>query len=178
MDALRRFGGETEWMAFIDTDEFIRSVDETPVTGILDAMPDNAAAVLCPWIIYNANGQIAKEPGPVRERFTKTVPWPWVGRMPDWKSIARPAFVTSMSAHTPVKMADGAVLVDAYGRIVEDKPALPADRLVVDHYYTKSYEEWLARLPKGSCDPFSARRMEWFETLNPDMAEAMAALTR
>ena len=172
LDALRRFGHETEWMAFIDTDEFIHSVDGTPVTGILDTMPDSAAAVLCPWIIYNANGQIEKGPGPVRERFTQAVPWPWVGKMPNWKSIVRPAFVASMAAHSPIKMADGAVLVDAYGKTVEDKYGLPADKLEVDHYYTKSYEEWLDRLPKGSCDPFAARKMEWFETLNPGLLDS------
>lgn len=169
VDALRRFGRETEWMAFIDADEYLRSVGGTPITDILDTMPDNAAAVLCPWVIYNANGHLTKTPGPVRERFTETVPWPWVGIMPNWKSIVRPALVTSMSAHSPIKMKDGAMLADANGDIVTDKYHLPPDKLVVDHYYTKSYEEWLYRLPKGSCDPFAARKMEWFETLNPGL---------
>lgn len=170
LDALRRFGGENEWMAFIDTDEFLRSVDGTPIVSILHTMPDNAAAVLCPWIVYNANGQIKKKPGPVRERFTQAVPW--LEKMPCWKSIVRPALVASMTAHSPIKISDGTVLVDAYGRAVEDKYALPADKLVVDHYYTKSYEEWLDRLPKGSCDPFASRKMEWFEVLNPGLLDS------
>lgn len=169
IDALRRFGNETEWMAFIDTDEFIHSVDGAPVIDILDSMPDNSAAVLCPWVIHNANGNLTKKPGSVQERFTQTVKWPWIGAMPNWKSIVRPSLVTSMSAHSPIQMADGAVLSDAYGKPVKDKYDLPADKLVVDHYYTKSYEEWLTRLPKGSCDPFASRKMEWFETLNPGL---------
>lgn len=178
VDALRRFGNETEWMAFIDTDEFIRSGDGEQVTDILDSMPDNAAAVLCPWVIYNANGQLTKTPGPVRERFTSSVLWPWIKQMPNWKSIVRPALVTSMSAHSPSKMADGAILVDANGNEVVDKYDLPADKLVVDHYYTKSYEEWLTRLPKGSCDPFAARRLEWFETLNPGLLASVGLKLR
>lgn len=177
LDALRRFGHKTEWMAFIDTDEFLRSVDGTPITGVLDTMPDNTAAVLCPWVIYNANGQLTKTHGPVRERFTSSVPWPWIKQMPNWKSIVRPALVTSMSAHSPIQMDDGAILSDAYGKAVEDKYSLPADKLVVDHYYTKSYEEWLTRLPKGSCDPFSSRKMEWFETLNPGLLESAGLKT-
>lgn len=174
MDALRRFGGEAEWMAFIDTDEFLRSVDGTPVTGLLDSMPESVAAVLCPWVVYNANGQMQKGTGPVRERFTQTVPW--IGGMPDWKSIVRPRLVTSMAAHSPIKMADGAVMADANGDTVEGGYDLPADRLVVDHYYTKSYEEWLERLAKGSCDPFSARKAEWFVELNPELAETVAQM--
>lgn len=174
IDALRRFGHETEWMAFIDTDEFIRSADGTSVTAMLNAMPSSAAAVLCPWVVYNANGQMNKTSGTVRERFTQTVEWPF--QNPNWKSIVRPALVETMAAHSPIKMSEGAVLVDTHGVGVADKYALPADKLVVDHYFTKSYEEWAERLAKGSCDPFSSRKKEWFAQLNPDLAEAVAAL--
>lgn len=172
IDALRRFGSETEWMAFIDTDEFLRSVDGTPIHQLLDGYAQNTAAVLCPWVVYNANGQMSREGGSVRERFTRTVPW--LGGMPNWKSIVRPELVQSMAAHNPIKMTDGTLLVDANGDEVEDKYDLPADKLVVDHYYTKSYEEWVDRLKKGSCDPFTSRKMEWFVQLNPDLAEAVA----
>lgn len=170
IDALRRFGNETEWMAFIDADEFLRSVEGTPINAILNAVPTSAAAVLCPWVVYNADGQITKESGLVRERFTQTVAWPL--NNPNWKSIVRPALVKTMAAHSPIKMADGAIIVDANGDEAEDKYNLPADKLVVDHYYTKSYEEWLDRLPKGSCDPFSSRKMEWFEELNPGLLKS------
>lgn len=172
IDALRRFGHETEWMAFIDTDEFLRSVDGTPITTLLDGMPASAAAVLCPWVVYNANGQLNKESGLVRERFTQTVPWPFVElHMPNWKSIVRPALVQTMAAHSPIKMSEGTILVDTNGDEAEDKYDLPGDKLVVDHYYTKSYEEWVERLSKGSCDPFASRKMEWFETLNPGLLQ-------
>lgn len=172
IDALRRFGHETEWMAFIDTDEFLRGIDGTSIADVLDAAPDNAAAVLCPWVVYNANGHMIRTSGTVRERFTRTVAWPF--RSPNWKSIVRSALVQTMAAHSPIKMSEGAVLVDTHGAEVEDKYALPADKLVVDHYYAKSYEEWLERLNKGSCDPFCGRKKEWFVQLNPDLAEAVA----
>lgn len=168
-DALRTFGGESEWMAFLDTDEFLRVVDGRPLPELLAGIPDMAAAVLAPWIVYNANGQLFKRPGPVRERFTQTTAW--LKRMPCWKSVVRPALVAGMSAHTPIEIAEGAFLANAEGNVVKDKYDLPADKLVVDHYYTKSYEEWLERLSKGSCDPFSARKPEWFETLNPGLLD-------
>lgn len=172
IDALRRFGRETEWMAFIDTDEFIRPTGTQSVLELLETMPDNAAAVLCPWVVYNANGHMTKTEGAVRERFTQTVPWPFTAyNMPNWKSIVRPALVQTMAAHSPIKMSEGTILVDANGDEAEDKYDLPADKLVVDHYYTKSYEEWVERLSKGSCDPFASRKMEWFETLNPGLLQ-------
>lgn len=173
IDALRRFGQETQWMAFIDTDEFLRATGDMSVTEVLATVPENAAAVLCPWVVYNANGQMTKTSGAVRERFTQAVEWPF--QNPNWKSIVRPALVQTMAAHSPIKMSEGAVLVDTHGVEVEDKYALPADKLVVDHYFTKSYEEWVERLAKGSCDPFASRKQEWFVQLNPDLAEAVAA---
>lgn len=174
VDAIRRFGGESGWMAFIDTDEFLRAVDGKPLPELLEAF-SGAAAVLAPWLVYNADGQIFKRPGPVRERFRRTVPW--LAGMPCWKSIVRPEQVISMAAHHPTSLRPGAFMVDTNGmKRDRDFTALPSDKLVVDHYYTKSYEEWLARLPKGSCDPFSSRKMEWFETLNPGLL-ASAGLT-
>lgn len=172
VDAIRRFGKETEWMAFIDTDEFLRATGNKPLPELLAEFPD-AAAVLAQWIVYNANGNLTKTPGLVRERFTQPVPWPFVGQMPDWKSIVRPEYVISMAAHHPSRLKDGTVMVDTNGTQREyDFSNLPGDKLVVDHYYTKSYEEWLDRLPKGSCDPFSSRKMEWFETLNPGLLDS------
>ncbi len=44
-DCLARFGGETEWMAFLDTDEFLRVVDGTPLPDFLEGYPE-ADAVL------------------------------------------------------------------------------------------------------------------------------------
>jgi len=172
IDALRRFGHETEWMAFIDTDEFLRSVNGMAITSILDDTPDNAAAVLCPWVVYNANGHVTQTSGAVRERFTQTVDWPL--KNPCWKSIVRPTLVQAMSAHIPIRMSSGAIIVDTNGVEVEDRYTLPSDKLVIDHYYTKSYEEWVERLAKGSCDPYSAREMEWFTQLNPDLEDEVA----
>lgn len=172
VDAIRRFGKETEWMAFIDTDEFLRATGEKPLPELLKDFSD-AAAILVPWVIYNANGHITKEPGLVRERFSNVVSWPWIGKMPNWKSIVHPEQVISMTAHHPDKLRDGSVIVDTNGAQRDHNfTNLPHDKLVVDHYYTKSYEEWLSRLPKGSCDPFSSRKIEWFETLNPGLLES------
>mgnify|MGYP003311472279 CR=1 FL=1 len=45
------------------------------------------------------------------------------------------------------------------------------DRIIVEHYYTKSLEEWKERLNNGSCDPNYSRKYEDFYFYNPDMKE-------
>ena len=59
-------------------------------------------------------------------------------------------------------------------RIAESKTLDYEDEIVTDyfrlnHYYTKSYEEWVNKIKRGSSNPnFSRKYSEFFE-LNPDM---------
>ncbi len=53
------------------------------------------------------------------------------------------------------------------GQIQNDIPT--TDLICVDHYYTKSYEEWLEKLKRGSCDSNFFRKYEHFFMYNPDM---------
>lgn len=41
--------------------------------------------------------------------------------------------------------------------------------MCVDHYYTKSYEEWKAKIGMGTCDPIFNRKYADFFLYNPDM---------
>lgn len=167
MDCLRRFGGETRWLAFIDTDEFIRVADGTDINDFLSPFED-ADGVLMGWAPYNANGHIYKGPEPVRERFTQVCELP--EGTPCWKSIVRPERVTGMYAHSPFFRGREGVLVDENGTTRDGGgPDLPKERLVVDHYITRSYEEYLEKLSRGSCDPASGRELGLFETLNPGL---------
>ncbi len=43
------------------------------------------------------------------------------------------------------------------------------DLVCVDHYFTKSYEEWLEKLRRGSGDYNYSRRYKEFFRHNPDM---------
>ena len=48
----------------------------------------------------------------------------------------------------------------------------PSHELIsVDHFYTKSYEEWVEKMNRGSAHSNFSRRYDEFFALNPDMQD-------
>lgn len=173
-DCIRRFGGETKWMAFLDTDEFLRVVDGSPLLEFLADYPE-ADAVLAKWVVYNANGQMEDTGEPVRERFTQTCEFP--ENMPQCKSIVRMGRVTTMGAHGPIATECSLWVVNEnHERVRRGGGELPGEKIVVDHYFTRSYAEWKEKMARGSCCPHYSRPNEFFVQLNPDLAEAVEQL--
>lgn len=173
-DCLSRFGDETEWMAFLDTDEFLRVMDGSSIQTFLESYQE-ADAVLAKWMVYNANGQIEDNGGSVRERFTQmTDLYPY--EMPQCKSIVRTRRVETMGAHGPIATRHSLLVVNEnHERVRQGAGELPAEKIVVDHYFTRSYVEWKEKMARGSCDPNYAREDDWFLRLNPDMVDAVAS---
>lgn len=171
-DCLRRFGGETGWMAFIDADEFLRVADGRALGDFLADYPE-ADAVLAKWVMYDANGLWEDDGRPVRERFTRVSDrYPY--GMPQCKSIVRAARVETMGAHGPIATRHSLWVVNEnHGRVRQGAGELPGDKLVVDHYFTRSYAEWREKMARGSCDPGYSRDDGWFWRMNPEMAEIM-----
>lgn len=68
---------------------------------------------------------------------------------------------------------DGFIVVDEHKKPVDAaqpyKSEATTDLICVDHYYTKSYEEWLNKIKRGSCDPYYSRKYDEFFEYNPEM---------
>lgn len=171
-DCLERFGPETEWLAFIDADEFLRVVDGTALPDFLDGYPD-ADALLVKWLVYNANGLLEDDGRPVRERFTQTTDlYPY--EMPQCKSIVRASRVSVMGPHAPIAVKFSLYVLDEdHRRRRAGTGEVPGEKIVIDHYFTKSYAEWQQKMARGSCDPNYVRENDWFVQLNPDLAEVI-----
>lgn len=170
-DCLDRHRFDTEWIGFIDTDEFIRVVSGTDLRTFLSDYND-VDAIAIPWVVYNANGHIHKDLScPVRERFTKAVEYP--RQLPQCKCIVRPRSINIMDAHGPIQTG-GQIRIVNEDRVPVSTPLdnnITGDKIVVDHYFTRSYEEWVEKMERGSCDPYSYRPNSWFSYLNPDMKD-------
>lgn len=163
---------ETKWIAFIDTDEFIRIRDNRQIQELLREIPDEADAIALPWVVYGADGQIHKSNAPVRERF-RTVVNTYPRYLPSAKCIVRTQRVYDMSAHWPVSHGRLLRVVNARGDHIKDPidPELRTDMAVIDHYFTRSLEEWSEKIARGSCDPTSSRAYGMFFQINPDMRD-------
>lgn len=167
-DCLKRFGTTSTWIAFIDADEFIRVVDGTPLPEFLKNYTDSDA-ILVKWAMYNANGLLYDDGRPVRERFTKIVNH-YPSDMPQHKSIIQPAKISIMTAHVPIATYQTLRIVDENNEPIRLCKNITNNKILIDHYFTKSYEEWQRKMKRGSCDPQYVRENEWFLRMNPEMA--------
>lgn len=169
-DCLARFRGESRWIGFIDTDEQIEVKTGQTLPQFLKGY-EEYAGVLAVWVTYGACGQVKKLPGLLRERFT--VP----NHSCKWndcagKVIVQPVYMERMVIHNG-KTKVGFVVVDEHGNEVYDYSMTSChpstDYICVNHYYTKSYEEWLNKLRRGTAHSTFQRKYSEFFYINPDM---------
>ena len=68
---------------------------------------------------------------------------------------------------------DGFEVVDENFNHIDEgavwKSDLTTAKICIDHYYTKSYEEWIEKMARGRCDPYYSRKYDEFFIFNPDM---------
>lgn len=169
---LRDYGMYNQWVAFIDADEFVRIIDSTPLPDFLKEFEEHDA-VYAGWITYNADGQLYNDPAKsVRERFHKTVEYKKY--LPCGKTIARPEKVKRMGAHFPAPIWCGRQdVVDENHNYVYAAPGFEPslNRIVIDHYFTKSWEEWQHKINRGTSDNSGFRKMHEFFYYNPDLID-------
>lgn len=167
-DAIDKYGDNVKWLAFIDTDEFIRPLNGENINVFLSNY-ENHDGLYVRWIIYDANGLYKKDSRPQRERFTRISTR--TPNKPFGKSIIRPEKVRCMGPHFPTGIIGRFDMVDSNGRWMKTACSefSPDDKIVIDHYFTRSYEEWLEKAQRGSCDSNCPRKYDEFYLFNPDM---------
>ena len=136
---------ETKWVAFLDTDEFLRVVDGTDIREFMKSYED--IDVLCVrFLTYNASGQLRRKEGTVRKRFTQTVEL----QVTPHKSICKADRLEKMGIRTPITLTRWLKIANENKGFVEfsNIGKLPREKIVIDHYYTRSYEEWLEKMER------------------------------
>jgi hypothetical protein len=150
------------WVAFIDIDEFIVPVDAGSIRGILlSAIYEPYADVLLNWQIFGPSEHAARPSGLIIENFTR--------RFPDHaeanrhvKSLVRPKDLLRVGS-TPHIFDCARPTCNARGETAVShamQPTVCCDVMVINHYFTKSAEEWLFKRQRGrgdSLDPYGDR---------------------
>ncbi len=157
---LDNHGSESRWIAFVDTDEFLFSPAGNSLSGVLRDYEQYPAVGVC-RAFFGPSGQRAKPEGLVTESYTCR----WTG----WrgssfvKSVIDPArTVRPVNPHY-FRYADDARAVDELHRPVDGQHAQSVSygKLRINHYFTRSEEEWLqktARLRPDTGEPYNR---EW-----------------
>jgi hypothetical protein len=163
---LNNYGKACRWIAYFDTDEFIDIRNGKTINEFLKDYED-AGGLHIGYEVYNADGQVKKKPGPLRERFKKSKFHPAWG-----KCIVHTPHVREVLIHYPILHRDSHI-VNEFHQDFDTQATWEYSRedcsIFVQHYFTKSYEEWLAKLKRGTADPWFARRNKEFFDHNPDL---------
>ena len=151
---------ESTWAINFDVDEYIILCDDSKtLKELLSEHPDQPV-VRCKWQHFNANGQENKTEGTDMERFTQECEAP-KDSMAYGKEIIQPHLIKYYKNHMPF-------VREIYSDLYEFKE-VGLGVLQLNHYITRSYEEYLVKMEKGSVNSTHSRSLSTFFELNPDM---------
>jgi hypothetical protein len=151
--ALRMFGSSSEWLAYVDIDEFLVPAADESVPEVLRRFPD-ASQVLVSRKEFCFSGHRTRPEGLVTEAYTlASRDVPRVGKADILaKTIVRPRGIWRMGVHS-ADTVDRATVNTAGEPSPEGRPAIANPtfgNLQINHYYTKSWEEFSAKLARAN----------------------------
>jgi hypothetical protein len=150
--ALREHGHESRWIAFLDLDEFLFSPTGEQLPDVLAAY-EAWPGVGANWAVFGTSGHLTKPDGLVTESYSWRCESTQEGNR-HVKSIVDPARAVSCPDPHFFTYAEGALAVDENEQPIRyGRTAAPSwSRLRVNHYFTRSEEEFRAKLAKGKAD--------------------------
>lgn len=165
-DAVQNYRFFCRYMAFIDADEFIFPKTDQSISEVADEVlsdKKNAVALVAHMITFGSNGQKkADYSRGVLERFARRAPNDYAppdsnnipGGNAYLKTILNPRYVDYFDDPHHAKYFVDSHAVDEGGNISSLSIKLPvlADKIVVNHYHTKSYEEYRQKVQRGNAD--------------------------
>jgi hypothetical protein len=122
---------------------------------------ENVTGIIINWRMFGSAGLKNRTAGLVIERFKDASPLDFNSNR-HAKSIVNPRKVYLLDIHWALYL-DEANDVDVYGRVYDyDMRMIPPihHRIRINHYWTKSYEEWLIKRARGKASTGEIRE-EW-----------------
>jgi hypothetical protein len=168
-DCIRQHRMEARWIAFIDLDEFLFSPSGMALPNVLEEYGD-VASVFVYWVLFGSSGHQSSPVGSVLDSYTACMGREAAltdgfdhgkvkdrsnyvtGWSRDGKSIVNPRRVKQMGVHCPREIWFGAS-VDERCRPPRQRAAdcdLPYERLRINHYWSKSLDEFRTKIARGS----------------------------
>ncbi|MBR0060513.1 MAG: glycosyltransferase family 92 protein [Selenomonadaceae bacterium] len=180
-DAVKRFKFQSRYMAFIDLDEFIYPKSNQSIVEVVDEILShdlNAAGLGINWQIFGSNGhETADYSRGVLERFTRRAPINWAAASEnEYNYISNNIFIKTIANPRLIDHVDNphfATYFKEYHSINEEGKTtdgtcnypITAKKIVVNHYYCKSREEYKAtKMERGwACSEEHPYEMKNFE---------------
>lgn len=183
-DCYNRHQAEHRWIGFFDFDELVEIAGGRSVHDLLEGF-DFADVLVMNWRTMTDNGLLHYEPKPMKERFTEATGEDFTINLhvKSWVQTGIEG-ISFNDPHCP--NAPKLMVVNVHGTRVDQVPIQAQvihDVARVDHYNTKTAEEWVnVKVKRGSCcgdkytDMFRNRAYEYFFGINKRTKEKEAIL--
>jgi len=169
---------EFDWIAFVDSDEFVVPTVEEPINALL-ARYEGWSGIAIHWAIYGSDGHDDYPEGLVLESFTRRAGLEFFPSR-HTKSIIRPGFAARcLNPHCFDLRGDRlGSYCNAAGRTMQWWPAPELGGIIpglsleapnysvcrINHYFTRSRAHWLAKLKRGYPSDIAVRVLAEFDT--------------
>lgn len=149
--AIGHAGPNAQWLAFFDIDEYLYAPGAETVAEVLREYEDLPALVVY-WLMFGTSGHVAPVSGLVIEEFTQRAPVPTAPlkdpTLANYKSVVQPHRIVGVrGSHNFITDVDECNGYDEARRQIwrKNPRRVTVDRLRINHYYTKSLQEWQGR---------------------------------
>ena len=167
LDAIKSYRFFCRYMAFIDGDEFIFPKSKSTIIEVVDEVLNsnvNAVALCINWALFGPNGQEkADYIHGVLERFTTRSE----NLCDAVKTIADPRKLKFFNHPHNAVYLPGKYSINEEGKLVLSycNDTKISNKIIINHYYTKSKEEWYLKAHRGRADLLQST----YETSNFDI---------
>ena len=163
-DFIGRHTGEDRWVAFIDCDEFLFASSLATVSeAIAQVNPRGWGAIGVNWMCFGASGHLRQMDGLVIERFTSR-PGDRFEPNRHIKSLIRMDRVESVGPDPHHFRVNGGTFSETGDEVAGPLTARVSHNLLrINHYVTKSREEFLKRIARGRSDLAARRGADEFD---------------
>ncbi|MCL2923064.1 MAG: glycosyltransferase family 92 protein [Trichodesmium sp. MAG_R04] len=146
---LEKYKNESEWIAFIDLDEFLFPTEKNDLREVLEEFSD-IPAIGVNWLIFGTSGHQKKTQGLQIENFTRRAKEDFQANL-NFKCIVRSEFTLKCTTpHHFVYVNDGVAVNENHEKLsAKVSPYHSVKKLRINHYFTRSMEESLNKIKRG-----------------------------
>ena len=155
-DALYRHRFDCKYMGFLDADEFIYIKMEQSLLDFVNEIMNRGeilSGLIMYWRCFGTGGQDKKLPGGVIDRFIHRSDLEFMANK-FTKTIVNPRRIRMVSNPHFARFMTGAICMDEFGNVIDQMS--PEDgkleRVQINHYMTKSKEEYIKKRERGRAD--------------------------
>jgi len=152
--AASNFGGGYRWMAFIDIDEFIVPKQDNSISDALQGLSD-CHNISLPWHMFGTSGHETAPFGSVLENYRQRYAnaSDFNSGLVNYKCIVDPCSLTTIRVHSMQTNGEWLTCNDVGFQVKTKNRNTEAfyssEKLQLNHYYTRSKAEYIAKINKG-----------------------------